>query len=282
MNPGNPRILTCPHCGKMKQVLSLVSGNTCGMRMWTDIKREYPMLPQPSFVQKCPHCGGYFLLSRQKGEKYGNGLFCLNEGRLTYIELKDAYKNLSSELKLKKEKKMEILYYLLWGFNDKFWRNDEPTITAADRENEKYEEYINYDSHSPHKKGTPRPPMPEDLELFMHEDEKDAEKGDEIINEEFVIPESEQPKPLEVPSEVDLAFHEEIVSELLRYITDPLLRAEYLREIGQFEEASLVLKDANPEDEFLKFYKQKIKELITKRDRSVVELIYDYGFTIVM
>ena len=103
-----------------------------------------------------------------------------------------------------------------------------------------------------------------------------------IINEEFVIPESEQPKPLEVPSEADLAFHEEIVSELLRYITDPLLRAEYLREIGQFEEASLVLKDANPEDEFLKFYKQKIQELITKRDRSVVELIYEYGFTIVM
>ena len=166
MNPDNPRILTCPHCGGKKKVLSLLSGNTFDMRMWSDNKRVYPMLPEPSFIQKCPHCGGYFLLSRQKGDEYGNDLFCLNEGRLTYEELKEAYSKLSNELKLTKEERLEMLFYLLWGFNDKFWRNDEPAITAEERGFEKYEELIIKDSISPSITGMPLPPMSDDIDIF--------------------------------------------------------------------------------------------------------------------
>lgn len=236
MNPGYPRILTCPHCGKKKQVLSLASGNTAWMRYWSDNKKYYPYLPQPSFIQKCPYCGGYFLLSRQKNEEYAKDGFCLNEGRLTYTELKEAYRNLSNESETTKEERLEVLFYLLWGFNDKFWRNDEPMLSDSDKEREKYEEDIN------------------------------------VKDEEFIMPEPKQTKELETPSKTDWAFHKEIVLELLQFITDPLLRAEFFREIGYFEEASVELSYAEPKDEFLLAYKGKIEELINKQEKRVVEL----------
>lgn len=44
MIPGSPQILTCPYCGKKKEIMSLVSGNTCGAVYWSDNKRIAPML----------------------------------------------------------------------------------------------------------------------------------------------------------------------------------------------------------------------------------------------
>lgn len=77
MLPGNPQILTCPFCGSEKKIMSLMSGNTFGAKYWSDNQRIAPMLPDISFVQKCPNCGKYMLLSRQK-PKYAKEGFCLN------------------------------------------------------------------------------------------------------------------------------------------------------------------------------------------------------------
>ena len=60
MTLGPPTRLTCPHCGKVKYILSIASGNTFGATHWSDTKHDYPMLKSPSAVQRCPHCGGYF------------------------------------------------------------------------------------------------------------------------------------------------------------------------------------------------------------------------------
>lgn len=65
MFPANARILTCPHCQGKKEVMQLLSGNTFGAELWSDSKEDAPMLPQVSYVQKCPHCGKYFLMSSQ-------------------------------------------------------------------------------------------------------------------------------------------------------------------------------------------------------------------------
>ncbi len=66
MLPGNSRILTCPYCGKEKEVLSLISGNTFLAKNWSDGKTEAPMLPKVSSIQKCPHCGKYYLTYKQE------------------------------------------------------------------------------------------------------------------------------------------------------------------------------------------------------------------------
>ena len=65
MTPGNPQILTCPFCGTEKQIMSLVSGNTFGAEYWSDNKQIARMLPEISYIQKCPHCGKYYIKSRQ-------------------------------------------------------------------------------------------------------------------------------------------------------------------------------------------------------------------------
>ena len=59
-------VLTCPFCGTKKDVMSLMSGNTFGARLWSDKKQDAPMCPEVSWVQKCPHCGKYYILSRKE------------------------------------------------------------------------------------------------------------------------------------------------------------------------------------------------------------------------
>lgn len=66
---GDDITVICPNCGKTKKLLSLVSGNTCGGRLWSDTKAEYPMLPQLSPIQKCPRCGRYYFLDDAKQKK---------------------------------------------------------------------------------------------------------------------------------------------------------------------------------------------------------------------
>ncbi len=55
-----PGKFTCPHCGGGKNVLAILSGNTCRGEVWSDSRHYYPMMPQYSPIQKCPECGRYF------------------------------------------------------------------------------------------------------------------------------------------------------------------------------------------------------------------------------
>lgn len=56
----------CPHCKTVKELTNLISGNTIGAIAWSDTQVYYPMLPQNSEVQHCPHCGKYFFLEDAK------------------------------------------------------------------------------------------------------------------------------------------------------------------------------------------------------------------------
>ena len=102
------------------------------------------MLPRVSFVQKCPSCGGFYLMSRQNPKDGGGTSF--DTGNLSYIELKDAWRSLNygfstPELhgwsKLKKalslsrsigtrpltdEEKLNMLIMQVWAFNDEYTR----------------------------------------------------------------------------------------------------------------------------------------------------------------
>lgn len=144
MLPGPARILTCPYCGAHKEVLSLLSGNTFGQEIWSDNKTIAPMLPRVSFVQKCPSCGGFYLMSRQNPKDGGGTSF--DTGNLSYIELKDAWRSLNygfstpephgwSKLKkalslsrsigtrpLTDEEKLNMLIMQVWAFNDEYTR----------------------------------------------------------------------------------------------------------------------------------------------------------------
>lgn len=261
MNPGPPRILTCPHCGKKKQVLTLASGNTAWQVVWSDNKRDLPYLPSPSLVQRCPHCGEYFLLSHQKQEEYGNG-FCTNEGKLQFHQLKEAFLKLSPSITFTEEERQELLYNLVWAFNDRYNSTEESgrTSTPLNGEDEKY-----YDVDI-------IAPTVEDSEyVYETDDNDDEEEYNKRMREWEEQLEQERRESLrkEIASDEDQRFIEKIVLELLEDITDPLLWAEYLREIGHFKEAAIQLEKVNPSDEFLVKVKNKVAELIALNDTKV-------------
>ena len=88
MLPANALILICPYCKGEKPVLQLMSGNTFGGTQWSDLKSEYPMLPRPSVIQKCPHCGKYYFaqnVETKEGDDCSGDL-----GELTFEQVKEA------------------------------------------------------------------------------------------------------------------------------------------------------------------------------------------------
>lgn len=123
MNPGNPQIVKCPFCGNEKMLMSLISGNTFGAIYWSDNKRDAPMLPQVSYVQKCPKCGKYYIKARQEAKCAADG-FCLELGTLTYPEMKEAFAQLSDEGFNDVDEECSVRVLLLHTYNDYFFRGE--------------------------------------------------------------------------------------------------------------------------------------------------------------
>lgn len=125
MNPGPARVLVCPKCGTEKKVLSLLSGNTFSGCQWSDTKKDYPMLPSVSPVQKCPKCGCYYFTNRCEIERDNEG-YSFELGKLSFEELKEAYVQFIDNnclQDLTENEKIELLLELLYAYNDKFNRD---------------------------------------------------------------------------------------------------------------------------------------------------------------
>ena len=128
MQPGYARIVYCPYCGEKKELLSLMSWNTIGARYWSDLRMRAPMLPEVSPVQKCHHCGKYYLQYKQKtehGEKPS-----LEQGELSYPEWKETYIQLMDErgnsnpIQKVDEKDIDIIRLcLIQAYNDYYYRD---------------------------------------------------------------------------------------------------------------------------------------------------------------
>ena len=123
MIPGKSRILTCPYCGEEKEVMSIVSGNTFGARLWSDNKRIARMLPEISYVQKCPNCGKYYIMSRLKNTRYSEDRTSFEQGLLTFPEMKEAFVQLSKEGFLNKKEESQVRMMLHHAYNDYYYRD---------------------------------------------------------------------------------------------------------------------------------------------------------------
>jgi hypothetical protein len=62
MIPGPDKIIACPACGAHASYGTLESGNTIGMRLWSDGWQIAPMLPRPPAVVQCRQCEQVFWL----------------------------------------------------------------------------------------------------------------------------------------------------------------------------------------------------------------------------
>lgn len=140
MIPGPANILSCPYCGGTKEVMSLISGNTCGATVWSDTRRDYPMLPEVSPIQKCPHCNKYYFIEQAKSEysKEPNSEMSsfMKLGKLCFSELKEAREEMK-KLTLTKMQRWILNHELFMAFNDCFRREQEKVEFDPSEDDEK-------------------------------------------------------------------------------------------------------------------------------------------------
>lgn len=137
MIPGPANILSCPFCGGTKEVMSLASGNTFGGTVWSDTRRNYPMLPEVSPIQKCPHCKKYYFIEQAKSEYSKDPDSEMRSfgklGELTYQELKEAKKQMES-LSLTKMQRWILNHQLFMAYNDMYRRKPEGLVSQSEED----------------------------------------------------------------------------------------------------------------------------------------------------
>ncbi len=202
MIPGPSQILICPHCGREKQIMSLISGNTFGAELWSDSKQIAPMLPEISLVQKCPHCGKYFVRTRQE-VKFAKEEYSFEQGILTFQEMKEAFSQISEDGFSDTQEEFRVRLMLLHAYNDYHYRCK--------------------DKHSVN---------PSDFRMFV-------EQGQWLIQ---------------------------------NAITDNVVKAEFYREIGELNNASLCLNEIHTDDVFLIEIAKSIHEKIEAKDTQVFRI----------
>lgn len=133
MTPGRSTVYICPHCGAMKAVWAMASGNTCcGETIWSDAKRYNPMMEYASFVQQCPMCKHYFI-TRTTNHKRANTIYTFNKGELPYSNLKEALQEFSTNgLKGKDEYTVRLM--VLHAYNDLYGNTENKNIPAEELE----------------------------------------------------------------------------------------------------------------------------------------------------
>ncbi len=129
MLPAHSALLRCPHCGALKEVLQLMSGNTFGSTLWSDTKHIAPMLPRVSHIQRCPTCGKYFCRTKDvmagTSNSYGGGT-----GDLPLEYLKEAV----TQLQPTGNDEHILRINILWAFNDRYGDMEQSDIPAEEWE----------------------------------------------------------------------------------------------------------------------------------------------------
>lgn len=128
MIPGPANVLSCPFCGSTKEVMSLASGNTLGATVWSDTRRDYPMLPEVSPIQECPHCHKFYFIEQAKHEYSkdpDSEMRSFGElGKLTFLQLIEAKKQMDT-LSLTKMQRWILNHQIFMAYNDTFRRQPE-------------------------------------------------------------------------------------------------------------------------------------------------------------
>lgn len=143
MIPAPATIICCPFCGGEKEVMNLVSGNTCGATIWSDTRRNYPMLPELSPIQQCPNCKKYYFLEDAKPPKNFNRVpdYSFELGELNFTELKEAKEQLE-QLNLTTIQKWILNHQLFMAYNDLFYRNEDPNVSPSEEDEEVFKKTV--------------------------------------------------------------------------------------------------------------------------------------------
>jgi hypothetical protein len=129
MIPGADRVVACPSCKRLAKYSTLVSGNTCGARVWTDGRQIAPMLPLPPAVVRCRYCSVCYWLADT--EELGTVATWDSEAKpqppewifAEYVEEpdeRDYYKTIRDGLAADREQERALRILAWWRSNDCF------------------------------------------------------------------------------------------------------------------------------------------------------------------
>jgi len=129
MIPGPELLYKCPKCEKIVSKGSLISGNTCGAKLYSDGKQIAPMLPEFPAIVKCKYCNTFYWLNKENEINIGNE----NADRAAFLSVDEYYELINSDI-IKNEKKLKFLRIRLWwAFNDKLRNNKNENLSENEQ-----------------------------------------------------------------------------------------------------------------------------------------------------
>lgn len=111
------KILKCPHCGALRYMINVLSGNSMGAVRWSDTKVEAPKMLSSSSVLRCPACKRYHFYSDSELVGWSEPDWertCRDCGTLSYQSLKKAL----AQLQPSGDKEKMLRMMLIKGYND--------------------------------------------------------------------------------------------------------------------------------------------------------------------
>ncbi len=152
MIPGPIYIHQCPHCIKLISRRSLLSGNSNGIKVYSDGKSIKPMAPEFPIITKCTDCKNIFWIkdAKQIGS-YEHRLFGDGDEENTKKEWKEAESAsklsvydlisvLGTEITKTKDLEIYIRERIWWGFNDRV--RDNKILFTSEKDKMLYTENI--------------------------------------------------------------------------------------------------------------------------------------------
>lgn len=125
---GKYKYYKCPKCCNLLSKPCLVSGNTFGLKQFSDGKKIAPMLPEFPAISKCSKCKTIFWLNKEiENTKFNNSEKAEFLGLLDYLSL------LENKIYRSKDDEIFIRKRILWQFNDRI-RNDKSLFNTEAKE----------------------------------------------------------------------------------------------------------------------------------------------------
>lgn len=145
MLPGPDHIHQCPHCQALFKVPSMISGNTFGALIWTDLKLEGGMMLEVPEITRCRQCHGFFQVEDapvigeiQPWEQRDSGI---NSAWLEAPEIRELtelqyYKALDLGFTRNNEQEITLRIAAWWRSNDRFRKPPERHKPLSPRRSE--------------------------------------------------------------------------------------------------------------------------------------------------
>lgn len=138
MIPGPTYVYECPDCGNLLSKGSLTSGNSYGMKMFSDGKRIAPMLPEFPALIRCEKCQAFVWIYKLKElgtYDWGDTVDAAwkDAQKAFFPGIEDYFESLEKRIATGKTEEAYIRRQIWWAYNDRL-RNGKEIFNGEEDE----------------------------------------------------------------------------------------------------------------------------------------------------